>query len=513
MAGKIPNEDRDIIAHAYRERIVEKLETPPFLHQRRWWLATQGLELLENVEDEEDGVSVRLPDNTIVHMGVGPRALGVARVVGDLGAFKSGKSYGAALWASGFGAAPGAKVTLVGSEYSICEPEFNYIVEFLLSAQGMGLKYDSLINRPKQGDMYLRLKDTGAIFEAKSWERKDALKGKEVDVYLYCEAYQLPGLEAFLSVRQNLKAREGYAVFPTTPDRPWLSEIHDHGHDNPDYPEWQCICDVPRSQNPFTYDERIEKQDQQLMTAEKFAIAHKGHLGDYVGKVYKYAKGSNVFNAHTHPDLFADGVTDFAHLRIPPNWTVVGGADTGGYYSAVLIAFDPDGVAYVFAEFPNYRYVGGAPERDVEVTIPRWSVTILSTSLRFGGTSVFLADPNSQFKHEVINYGVTLWPGVEHQETRTEVSREYMQANKVLFAPWLDVLPFELENAAWPEEASASGTFKRIKDRDHTLDCFEHILGKRPLGSVVKQSSERTFAESQGWKKSQSSGNAHVKDR
>lgn len=513
MAGRIPNDQRDLIAHGYRERIVEKLGTPPFLHQRKWWLATQGLELLENVQDD-DGVSVRLPDDSIVNMGYGPRELGPAHVIGDLGAFKSGKSYGAALWAAGFGAAPGAKVTLVGAEYSICEPEFNYIVEFLLSSDGMGLKYSNLVNRPKQGDMYLKLRDTGAIFEAKSWERKDSLKGKEVDVYLYCEAYQLPGIDCFLSVRQNLKARDGYAILPTTPDRPWLSEVHDHGHGDPDYPEWQCVCSIPRSQNPYTFDARIEAQDRKLMTKEKFDIAHFGQLGDYVGKVYNYQKGTNVFNRVTHPELFDDsGDTSFENLRIPSNWTVVGGADTGGFYAALVVAFDPDGNAYVLQEFPNYRYIGGALERDTEITIPGWAHTILQASHRFGGTGVFLADPNSQFKHELRNYHVTLWPGVSSQETRTEIAREYLQQGKVLFAPWLVVLPFELENAAWPEEASATGAFKRIKDRDHELDCFEHILGKRPLGITPKKSLIRSFAESMGWKANTKTGNVHVRNR
>jgi hypothetical protein len=514
VPGRIPNEERDIIAHAYRERIVERLGTPPFLHQRKWWLATQGLELLENVEDVENGVTVRLPDDSVVQMGYGPRDSGVAHVIGDLGAYKSGKSYGSALWASGFGAVPGAKVTLVGSEYSICEPEFNYIVDFLLSSDGMGLRYDNLVNRPKQGDMYLKLRETGAVFEAKSWERKDALKGKEVDVYLYCEAYQLPGLECFMSVRQNLKARNGYAIFPTTPDRPWLQEIHDHGHGDPKYPEWQCVCSVPRSQNPYTFDSRIEEQDKSLMTSEKFLIAHFGMLGDYVGKVYNYQKGSRVFNRITHPDLFDDsGDVRFETLRIPPNWTVVGGADTGGFYSAGLIAFDPDGTAFVLQEWPNYRYLSGAPERDDELTIPRWAHTILSASQRFGGHGLFLADRNSQFKHELKNYGVNLWPGVDSQETRTEIAREYLQQNKVFFAPWLTVLPFEIENAAWPEEASATGAFKRVKDRDHTLDWFEHILGKRPLGVQPKKSLIRTFAEQMGWRTQSTNGNVHVRNR
>lgn len=509
MAGKIPNADRDVIASAYREQVCEKLGVTPLLHQRKWWCLSEGLELLENVDDE-DGVSVRLSDDSVVHMGVEPRALGVARVIGDLGAFKSGKSFGTSLWAAGFGAVPGAKVGLIGAEYSICEPEFNYIVDFLLSSEGMGLKYDNLVNRPKQGDMYLKLRDSGAVFEAKSWERKDALKGKEVDAYIYCEAYQLPGLECFMSVRQNLKARDGFAVFPTTPDRPWLGEIHDHGHDDPEYPEWACVCGVARSQNFVTYDARIEKQDQKLMTAEKFAIAHFGQLGDYVGKVFNYTKGSNVFTADTHPDLFVDGQCDYKHLAIPAHWTIVNAADTGGYYSSLIVAFDNNGTAYVLQEFPNYRYLSGLPERDTSIAIPGWATRVLRESQRFGGSAAFWADANSQFKHELRNYGIALQPAIHPVETRTEITREYLHANKVLFAPWLTVLPFELENAAWPEEATATGAFKRIKDRDHTLDCLEHILALRPLGGFDKKSVIRTFAESLGWKLKDKRGNAHI---
>src|SRR3990167_11379644 len=93
----------------------------------------------------------------------------------------------------------------------------------------MGLKADSLQNRPRDGKMWMDLAN-GCRFEARSWERKDTLKGKEIDLYLYCEAYQLPGLECFTDFSQNLRARDGYAVFATTPDRPWVKELHDRSH-------------------------------------------------------------------------------------------------------------------------------------------------------------------------------------------------------------------------------------------------------------------------------------------
>ena len=101
---------------------------------------------------------------------------------------------------------------------------------------------------------------------------------------------------------------------------------------------------------------------------------------------------------------------------------------------------------------------------------------------KLGGKPYFWADPNSQFKAEFRQYGVHLLSSRTPVETRTEISREYFQHGKIWLAPHLSILPFELENARWPEEASAAGKFSRVKDRDHTLDSMEHILSKRPRG-------------------------------
>src|SRR3990167_7053848 len=147
----------------------------PFTHQRAWWAATEGLTLLD--VPDSSGAPVKLSDGTVTRYMTAPREEGRARFVADLGAFTVGKSFGSALWAGGFGCMPDRKITLVGLEYSICEPEFNYIVEFLLSSAGMGMKKLALTNNPRNGDMFLRL-ENGTVYEAKSWERKDALKGK-----------------------------------------------------------------------------------------------------------------------------------------------------------------------------------------------------------------------------------------------------------------------------------------------------------------------------------------------
>ena len=176
---------RDAVASQFRERICEKMEITPFWHQRAWWAATDAMILLD--VPDPSGVDVKLFDGSITRYMIAPRPEGRARFVSDLGAFKVGKSFGSALWASGFGCMPGRKITLIGAEYSICEPEFNYIIEFLLSEAGMGMKKESLTNNPRNGDMYLKLTN-GTVYEAKSWERKDALKGKEIDAHVYCEA-------------------------------------------------------------------------------------------------------------------------------------------------------------------------------------------------------------------------------------------------------------------------------------------------------------------------------------
>lgn len=505
MAPRIDNQTRDQLISLFRERVCEVMGVAPFLHQRQVWAASDGLELTG--DEASDGLSVRLENGSIIRAAYRARSAGHARFLADLGAFKIGKSYGAALWASGFAAVPGARVSLVGLEYDICAPEFTYICEFLLSDRGMSLKAKSYTNRPRQGDMYLEL-DNGAIFECRSWERKESLKGKENDAYVYCEAYQLPGIECFTSFSQNLRARRGYAYFATTPDRPWIKLLHELGHGAD--PEWHCTCSVGAEANPFTFDAVAKARDIKLMTKEKYEIHYNGQLGDFVGRVFNYSRGSRVFTRETHPQLFRGNGTSRGDLVIPNGWTIVGGADTGTYYSSLLVAFDPDGEAYVLDEFPNYRYLAGEPERDEQLTIPQWAARVSGRALQLGGRSGFWADPNSQFKGELRNYGMALLPAKVPVEARTEVTREYFEHSRIHLAPWLDVLPFELENACWPEEASLTGKFARVKDRDHTLDCLEHILARRPFGRSVRTAKHDSWADSMGYKRKNKVGNVHL---
>lgn len=497
---RVPTEIRDQLAWAFRQRICEKMDERPFEHQAQWWAAAGGYVLTEERAEKDDlALEISLPDKSREWRKLLPRPEGTARVLADLGAFKSGKSWAGGRWAAGFAAVPDARVALVGLEYDICQPEFEYICEALLSDKGMGMKYSSLQNRPRDGRMYLDLPN-GARYEARSWERKDSLKGKEHDAYIYCEAYQLPGLECYTGFSQNLQARQGYAVFATTPDRPWVGVFHEHGHG--DFPEWYCVCGVPRSVNPHTFSqEAMDRADPQkggIMTQEKFQIAFLGQLGEFIGRCYNYQRGQFVFTPRTHPHLWLDPgrTASRDNLSLPSGWAIIGGSDTGTYRSAVLVAFSPDGEAFVIDEIPNYRYIAGQIDLNEAQSIPEWARLMEESALRWGGRGIFWADANSQFKRELQNYNITLLGNKQTPETRTEISREYFQAGKIWLAPWLSVLPFELEWAHWPEEATASGKFARVKDRDHTLDCLEHILSRRPRGKELLETPKTTWIQS-----------------
>ena len=185
-----------------------------------------------------------------------------------------------------------------------------------------------------------------------------------------------------------------------------------------------------------------------------------------------------------------------SRVVVPEGWEVVCGADTGTYTSAVVTAFSPEGDAFVLYEFPNYRYVAGVPERDESITIPSWAAKICHVCALLETRAIFWADRNSQFKHELLNYNIHLLADKTPAEARTEIAREYFEHNRIWLAPWLTVLPFELENAKWPEAASSAGKFMRVKDRDHTLDCLEHVLARRPKGEwVTALKKHKTWAE------------------
>ena len=193
-------------------------------------------------------------------------------------------------------------------------------------------------------------------------------------------------------------------------------------------------------------------------------------------------------------------------LPLPEGWDVLVGCDTGTYMSAIVVGIQPDtGAAFVFEEFPNYQYVGGELELQ-GLTVPAWAKWVVTSASRYmrtpGRRINAWADANTQFRSELIHYGINLRPNFRKLELRLEITREYQQAKdasgnaaKLFLAPWLDVLPYELEHAVWPEESTTGGKYERVKQHDHTLDCLEHCLSRRPQSRKILRKKDLTFRE------------------
>jgi hypothetical protein len=488
-AKTVPPALRDQIITEFRQYICDKINFVPFEHQAAWWATTDGYDLTALEADpaaSEPCAKVRLPDGTITHRLLAPRDHGRAKVVAELGAYKSGKSAGAGLWAASFAAVPNALVYLVGNEYDMTAPEFEYLLDALCSERGLNQKYKSLQNRPKDGRLWLEL-DNGARFEARSWERSESLKGKEVDAYIYCEAYQLPGIECFTSVSQNLRVRQGYAVFPTTPDRPWVEVFHQHGHGDPQFPTWVCKCGIPATVNPYSFDQSAMDRDKELLTREKFSIAYLGRLGDYVGRVYNYQRGTRLLSLEDNPGRwrYPEKGPVKENFILPPEWHLEMGADTGTYCAAVVIGVSPDKSAYILDEVTNYRYVANTSELDDESSIVRWCDEVKKMAALWKIRPIAWVDSNSQFKQECLHHGVHLLANKRGREARTEGARQYFQHQQIQLAPWLSLVPYELEYAQWPDHTSAAGKYERLKVNDHALDCVEHVLSRHPRATIT----------------------------
>jgi len=317
---------RDAAVAAFRRHVYARTKFAPLYHQAEWQTASEGW-MLHDVAPEPGQhflpISVADPADTTYlresrhqRLLVVPRLLTprtcIARFCTDLAAFKGGKSFGAGKWPVGFACIPDAHIQFIGAEYSTSEPEFTVLCDTLCSERGMNMKYTQMINDYRNGRMMLRLK-TGALFECKSWERKQNLKGKKITAFVWTEAYQLPGLETFTGLVQNIRELRGWSIWTTTPDRPWVGELHKRGHD-PSDPIWHCTCGVRDSANPVTYDasarDRNDPDKGGIMTRERFAIAHNGTLGVFVGRVYNFAQGSRQFSFGSHPHLWKPGVVD-----------------------------------------------------------------------------------------------------------------------------------------------------------------------------------------------------------
>ena len=333
---------RDALVRAFRAKVYERLGYIEFPHQATCRAATEGYVLTKTAVDPTDALPpggaryqvqytdpTRIPDVTRIRTEwrlATPRSHGPAHYADMLAAYKSGKSQEMGMWATGFACIPNALVQLVGLEYKTAEQEFGYLVDALLGSQGMRLKKRHLYFDVRNGRLHLELTN-GMTYDVKSWERKESLKGHQVTAILACEAYQLPGLESFTTISQNLRAERGYYVWGSTCDAPWLGELHEMGHGRD--PDWVCVCGAPGWTNPFTFELRAflrdcpdisllqpyyrefpwltrvtEQHIKGLMTRERFAIAWLGQLGTYAGRVYQYQRGSCLFGHESHPQLF-----------------------------------------------------------------------------------------------------------------------------------------------------------------------------------------------------------------
>lgn len=324
--GKLDPASRDRVTTAFRHKTYEAIGFQWFAHQAEWQLAAEGWTLTPLTPNEGDHFTlVQIADETDTNFVkenrkqhtlqvprlIVPRTAGSAHHLANLAAYKGGKSYGGAAFLTGFAILPQAHVQLIGVEYATAEPEFNYLVDFLCSEAGMNMKYRQLLMDARGGRMRLQLK-TGALFEAASWENNKKLKGRRIDCYYWAEAYQLPGMQTFNTLSQNLREKKGFSVWTTTPDEPWVEYLHRKGHPGgPESdPDWHCTCGVDASCNPFTYDQAARDRDDPdkngIMTRERYAIAWQGLLGTFIGRVYAYSRGQNVLTPLQFPMLFTE---------------------------------------------------------------------------------------------------------------------------------------------------------------------------------------------------------------
>ena len=295
----------------FRRKVWEKYDITPYAHQADWILAGEGWTLTDQIAaDGQVSQWVMLPNRHVEPRLIIPRGGGAAHILTDLAGFKAGKSFSLSMWACGYAAVDGAGLDFIGLEYDTSAPEFEYLSEFLLSERGMNLKPASYRNNKREGAIWIEL-DNGARFDVKSYRssrKSETMKGKTKDCYVLTEAYQLPGMHVFTRVSQNLRQRDGHVAIATTPDRAWVTELHDKAHGRDPY--WHCICDVDASCNPATYDQAARDRDDPdrggMMTRERFDVAWRGKVKRHIGAVYDFDKDANLCSPLSFPRLWND---------------------------------------------------------------------------------------------------------------------------------------------------------------------------------------------------------------
>jgi hypothetical protein len=169
-------------------------------------------------------------------------------------------------------------------------------------------------------------------------------------------------------------------------------------------------------------------------------------------------------------------------IRIPSGFEIWAGADTGTYMGGCIAAISPTLHCYVLEEFCNYTYVGDGTIELTGETVSEW-IRRFANRLRYWTKErKFSAwvDANTTFKTEV-GHGLRFRMNRKDLELRTEITKEYVRNGRLHLAPWLVNIPYELQEAKYPEkESSGTGKLRRVKIKDHALDGVEHICSRRP---------------------------------
>lgn len=173
-------------------------------------------------------------------------------------------------------------------------------------------------------------------------------------------------------------------------------------------------------------------------------------------------------------------------LNLPRHTQFAMGATVGRFSSAVIVGVLPDHPLLVLSEIPNYHYVGDGEIELSGVTSIEWAELVVREWDFYAHDQPCIAwvDPDTEFAREVARSKLRLRKNIKRgPELRTEILREYFIERKIVFAPWLKVLPDEISGARWPDEA-ASGSNMRLPGKDFTLQSLEMIVSRRPIASV-----------------------------
>lgn len=188
---------------------------------------------------------------------------------------------------------------------------------------------------------------------------------------------------------------------------------------------------------------------------------------------------------------------------LPRDWDLIVSVDTGTFMSATFTAIPPGDIdpgACVIEEIPNYRYVSHEIEL-LGASNTEWARHVYRCWRYHRPEEEWcncFVDPNTQFRAELLHYKLNLVGNTKGPELRVEIAREYMAADpqRLWLAPWLTVLPYEIEHAKWPDDTNSAGKFMRIKRHDHTLDTMEHSLSQRPRSKPVVDALPQSFLDS-----------------